>query len=61
MCSQGVLSLSTDGYLPMSKVVFIGSSHLEVQRTELIRVILPPRWVVPLQNAEFVTFVWLPL
>lgn len=45
----------------MSKVVFVGSSDLEVQRTELIRIVLPSRRVVPLQNAELVSFVRLPL
>lgn len=42
--------------LPTSKVVFIGPGYLEVQRAELIRVILPSCWVVPCQNTEFVSF-----
>lgn len=45
----------------MSKVVFIGSGDLEVQRTELIRVVLPSCRVVPLQNTELASFVRLSL
>lgn len=45
----------------MSKVVFVGSSDLEVQRTELIGIVLPSCRVVPLQNAELVSFVRLSL
>lgn len=54
-------TFSTDGHLPMSKVVFIGSGDLEVQRTELIRVVLPSCRVVPLQNPELASFVRLSL
>lgn len=45
----------------MSKVVLIGSSDLEVQRTELIGIVLPSRRVVPLQNTELASFVGLSL
>lgn len=45
----------------MSKVVFVGSSDLEVQRTELIGIVLLSCRVVPLQNAELVSFVRLSL
>lgn len=45
----------------MSKVVLIGPGDLEVQRAELIRIVLPSCRVVPLQNAELVSSVGLSL
>lgn len=43
----------------MSKIVFIRPSYLEVQRAELVRVVLPSCWVVPCQSAKFASFKWL--
>lgn len=50
-----------DSYLPASKVIFIGAGDLQVQRAELVRVVLLPSGVVPRQGVELVPVERLPL